>query len=146
MLFRSVTRDVRVGGRVAIPVGSRVRGEVSLVERGGKVRERARLGLRFTSVTLPDGTRVPIDTDTIFRDGDAPGRESAAKIGGGALGGAIIGGIFGGKRGAVIGATTGAGAGTATVLASGRNPAVFTSGTPVTVRVVQPVTITVEER
>jgi hypothetical protein len=141
-----VTRDVRVGGRVAIPVGSRVRGEVSIVERGGKLRDRARLGLRFTSVTLPDGTRVALDTDTIFRDGDAPGRESAAKIGGGALGGAIIGGIFGGKRGAVIGATTGAGAGTATVLAGGRNPAVFTSGTPVTVRVVQPVTITVEER
>ena len=87
----------------------------------------------------------PPPCPTIWR-ATAPGRESAAKIGGGALGGAIIGGIFGGKRGAVIGATTGAGAGTATVLAGGRNPAIFTSGTPVTVRVVQPVTITVEER
>jgi hypothetical protein len=141
-----VARDVRVGGRVAIPAGARARGEVAFVERGGKIRDRARLGLRFTSVTLSDGTRVPIETDTIFREGDGPGRESSAKIGGGAIGGAIIGGIFGGKKGAVIGATTGAGAGTAAVLAGGRNPAVFNSGTPVTVRLTRPVTITVEEQ
>ena len=42
-----VIRDVRVNGRVAIPAGSRVSGSVVVVERGGKVRERARLGIRF---------------------------------------------------------------------------------------------------
>jgi hypothetical protein len=35
-----VTRDVKVGDRVAIPEGSTAYGEVTLVERGGKVRER----------------------------------------------------------------------------------------------------------
>lgn len=140
-----VTRDVRVGDRVAIPAGSLAHGEVTLVERGGKVRERARLGIRFTSVVLADGTRVPLETDTIYREGDAPSGESAAKIGGGAIGGAIIGGILGGARGAVIGGTAGAGAGTAAVLAGGRNPATLPAGTPVTVRVIKPTTVTVEK-
>jgi type IV secretory pathway VirB10-like protein len=139
-----VTRDVRVGDRVAIPAGAKAHGEVTLVERGGKVRDKARLGIRFTSVVLADGTRVPLETDTIYREGDGPGGESAAKIGGGAIGGAIIGGIFGGAKGAVIGATAGGGAGTAAVMAGGRNPATLPSGTPVTVRLVKPATVTVE--
>jgi type IV secretory pathway VirB10-like protein len=140
-----VTRDVRVGDRVAIPAGSQARGEVTMVERGGKVKDRARLGIRFTSVVLADGTRVPLETDTIYREGDSPTGESTAKIGGGAIGGAILGGIFGGAKGAAIGAATGAGAGTAAVVAGGRNAATLPAGTPVTVRVVKPATVTVEE-
>jgi hypothetical protein len=140
-----VTRDVRVGDRVAIPAGARAFGEVTLVERGGRLRDRARLGIRFTSIVLADGTRVPIESDTIFREGDAPGGESAAKIGGGAIGGAIIGGILGGAKGAIIGGTAGAGAGSAAVLAGGRNPATLPAGTPVTVRILKPATVTVEK-
>ena len=139
-----VTRDVRVGDRVAIPAGSRVQGEVTMVERGGRLRERARLGVRFTSIVLADGTRLPIDTETIFREGDPPTGESAAKIGGGAIGGAIIGGILGGAKGAAIGGAVGAGGGTAAVLAGGRNAATLPAGTPVTVRVEDPVIVTVE--
>jgi hypothetical protein len=141
-----ITRDVRVGDRVAIPAGARAHGEVTLVERGGRLRERARLGVRFTSIVLEDGSRIPIATNTIFRDGDPPTRESAAKIGGGALGGAIIGGILGGAKGAVIGSTVGAGGGTAAVLAGGRNAATLPSGTPVTIRLSEPLVVTVDRQ
>ena len=141
-----VTRDVRVGDRVAIPAGSKAHGEVTMVERGGKVRDKARLGIRFTSVVLADGTRVPVETDTIFREGDSPTGESTAKIGGGAIGGAILGGIFGGAKGAAIGASAGAGAGTAAVVAGGRNPATLPAGTPVTVRLIKPAIVTVDEQ
>ncbi|HKH73713.1 MAG TPA: hypothetical protein VKA59_20285 [Vicinamibacterales bacterium] len=140
-----VTRDVKVGDRVAIPAGARAQGEVTLVERGGKVRDRARLGVRFTSIVLADGTRVPIHTEAVLREGDSPGRESAAKIGGGAIGGAIIGGILGGAKGAAIGSTVGAGAGTGAVMAGGRNHATLPAGAPLTVRLEEPVTITVEK-
>jgi hypothetical protein len=139
-----VTRDVRVGDRVAIPAGSRVNGEVTLVERGGKLKDRARLGVRFTSIVLADGTRVPIETETIYRDGDAPAKESAAKIGGAAIGGAILGGILGGAKGAAIGGAVGAGGGSAVVMAGGRNAATLPSGTPVTVRLEDTATVTVE--
>jgi hypothetical protein len=140
-----VTRDVKVGDRVAIPSGSKAQGEVTLVERGGKLKDRARLGVRFTSIVLADGTRVPIDTDTIYREGEGQGTQSAAKIGGGAIGGAIIGGILGGAKGAAIGGSVGAGAGTAAVMAGGRNAATLSSGSPVTVRLQEPATVTVEK-
>jgi hypothetical protein len=139
-----VTRDVKVGDRVAIPSGARAQGEVTLVERGGRLRDRARLGVRFTSIVLADGTRLPIHTETVLREGDSPGRESAAKIGGGAIGGAIIGGILGGAKGAAIGSTVGAGAGGAAVMTGGRNHATLSAGSPLTIRLEDPVTVTVE--
>jgi hypothetical protein len=139
-----VTRDVRIGDRVVIPAGARATGFVTLVERGGRLKDRSRLGFRFTSVTLADGTRVPIVTEAIFREGDSPRNESVAKIGGGAVGGAIIGGILGGAKGAAIGGSIGAGAGSAAVYAGGRNAATLPAGSPITVRLESPATITVE--
>ena len=135
-----VTRDVRVGDRVVIPAGSRATGFVTLVERGGRLKDRARLGFRFGSVTLADGTRVPIVTEAIYREGESPRNESAAKIGGGAIGGAILGGILGGAKGAAIGGSIGAGAGSAAVYAGGRNAATLPAGSPITVRLENPAT------
>jgi hypothetical protein len=138
-----VTRDVKVGDRVAIPAGSKARGQVILVERGGKMRERARLGVRFTSIVLADGP-LPIQTEPIYRDGDSPGRETTTKIGVGAIGGAILGGIFGGAKGAAIGGSIGAGAGSAAVMAGGRNPATLSPGASITIQLREPATVTVE--
>ena len=140
-----VTRDVRVGDRVAIPAGSRVLGSVMLVERGGKFRDKARLGVRFHTLVLADGTRLPITTETIYRDGEAPGNASAAKVGGAAVGGAILGAILGGSKGAAIGSAAGAGAGAAAVIAGDKNAATLPSGTPMTVRILSPVTVTTEK-
>ena len=140
-----VVRDVRVSGQAAIPAGSKALGSVMLVERGGKFKERARLGIRFHTLVLADGTRLPITTETIYRDGDAPGNSSTAKVGGGAVAGAILGAILGGAKGAAIGATTGAGAGTAAVVAGDRKAAEFPAGTEVTARMLSPVTVTIEK-
>jgi len=140
-----VTRDVKVGDRVAIPAGSRAIGSVMQVERGGKFKERARLGIRFHTLVLADGTRLPISTETIYRDGEAPGNGSAAKVGGAAVGGAILGAILGGAKGAAIGGTAGAGAGTAAVMAGDRSAATLPAGTSMTVRILSPVTVTTEK-
>ena len=139
-----VVRDVRVGSDVAIPAGARALGSVMTVERGGKFKDRARLGIRFHTLVLADGTRLPITSETIYRSGDAPGNGSAAKIGGGAVAGAILGAIIGGAKGAAVGATAGAGGGTAAVMASDAKAATFPSGTEVTARILSPVTVTVE--
>jgi type IV secretory pathway VirB10-like protein len=139
-----VTRDVRTGGLVAIPAGTRVQGSVVMVERGGKFKERARLGVRFHTVVLAGGETVPIQTETVYREGESPTGQSAAKISGGAIGGAIIGAILGGGKGAIIGGATGAGAGTAAVAAGGRSEATLPAGTSVTVRLSSPASVTVE--
>jgi hypothetical protein len=139
-----VTRDVRVRDQVAIPAGARAEGSVTLVERGGRLKDQARLGIRFHTIVLADGTRLPINTETIYREGESPARESAAKIGGAAVGGAVLGAIFGGKKGAVIGSTVGAAGGGVAVATSEPNAATLPQGSTVTVRMGAPATVTVE--
>ena len=139
-----VTRDVIADGRVAIPAGTKVIGDVTLVERGGKMKDKARLGVRFHTLVLADGDQVPFRTDAILREGASPGAESARKIGGAAMGGAIIGAIIGGAKGAAIGSATGAAGGGAVVMAGDRNAATLPTGTIVTVRLTAPVAIDVE--
>jgi hypothetical protein len=140
-----VVRDVRVGGRVAIPSGAHVLGSVMVVERGGKFKEQARIGIRFHTLLFADGTRLPITTETIYRSGEAPGNASAAKIGGGAVGGAILGALLGGAKGAAIGAAAGAGGGAAVAAAGDRSEATFAAGTQVTARFSAPLTVTIEK-
>lgn len=141
-----VTRDVLEDGRVAIPAGARVIGSVTLVDRGGKMKTPARLGIRFHTLVLADGSEVPLRTQEITRDGESPSADSAKKIGGAAIVGAILGGILGGGKGAVIGGTTGAGAGTAAVMAGDRTPAVIAQGATFNVRLSAPASIQVERR
>jgi len=138
-----VARDVRVGRLVAVPAGSHVLGSVVAVDRGGKFKDRARVGIRFHTLMLADGSRVPITTETIFRYGGSPGDSSAKKIGGGAVAGAILGAIIGGAKGAAVGATAGAGGGTAVVMAGERHGATFAAGSEVTARILAPITVTV---
>jgi type IV secretory pathway VirB10-like protein len=140
-----VTRDVLAEGRVAIPAGSRVIGSVTLVERGGKVRQPARLGVRFHTLVMTDGREIPLRTEPVYREGESPTGESARKIGGAAIGGAILGAIIGGGKGAVIGGATGAAGGSAVVMAGDRNAATLAPGTVVTVRLSAPATFDVEK-
>ncbi len=138
-----VTRDVLVDGRTAIPAGAMLEGAVTLAQLGGSFKERARIGVRFTTMVLPDRTRVSIQTETIYRDGDAPGGEATSKIGASAVVGAVLGAVIGGKKGAAIGGTAGAAGGTAVVMAGGPNAATIPAGTPLTVRLTAPVSVSV---
>jgi type IV secretory pathway VirB10-like protein len=139
-----VTRDVYAEGRLAIPAGSRVIGTVTMVERGGKVKERARLGVRFHTLVLANGPQVSLRTETIHREGESPSNESSRKIGGATVGGAVLGAIIGGGKGAIAGATAGAAGGTAAVMAGGRNPATLAAGSIVTVKLTAPASFEIE--
>jgi hypothetical protein len=114
----TVSEAVVVDGIDVFPVGSVVKGEVAAVQAAGKVKGRASLALRFTSITVA-GRDEP--SEIVARTSlEAPSttREDAAKIGIPAAGGAIVGGIIGGKKGAAIGTAVGGGAGTAVVLST----------------------------
>jgi type IV secretory pathway VirB10-like protein len=114
--FRArVSGDVRQDGRVVIPAGSEVVGEVTEVVPLRKVGGRAKLGIRFTDLVLPSGTSVPIDASFVEQGKSETGRD-AATIGGAAAGGAILGRVLNKgdrSKGAVIGAILGAAVGTA---------------------------------
>ena len=65
-----ISRDVVVDGRIAIPADARLEGLVTVVERAGSTSGRERLGIRFSTLILPDDTKMAIQTETIFRDGE----------------------------------------------------------------------------
>ena len=106
-----VSRDVMAAGRVAIPAGARVIGTVIEVDKGGKVKTPAHIGIRFHTLVLADGSEVALRTEPIFRDAESPAASSAKKIGGAAIAGAILGGIMGGGKGAATGGAIGAAGG-----------------------------------
>ena len=132
-----------MNGQIAIPAGPKAIGSVSQVERGGKFKERSRIGVRFHTLVLADGTRLPINTETIVREGAAP--EAAQKVGVGAVGGAILGAILGGAKGAAVGAAAGAGGGAAGADGGRSQCSHIPAGSQLTVRIISPLTITIEK-
>jgi hypothetical protein len=140
----TVSRDVTVNGRTAIAAGARLEGTVVLVERGGRFKDRPRLGLRFDRLILTDGTRVSLKTDTIYREGDSPSADATAKVGAGGVAGAILGAVLGGKKGAAIGSAVGAAGGAAAVLKSDGNESSLAAGAALTVRLTEDVTVTIQ--
>jgi hypothetical protein len=140
----TLRRAVTVKGITAIPAGTAVRGHVTDVARSARVKGRARVAFRFNQLDLPGaGNLVAIRTASIARTAPATKKADAAKIGGGAAGGALIGAIVGGGDGAAKGAAIGGAAGTGVVLGTRGKEVRVGAGTPVSVRLLQPVTIRV---
>ena len=71
-----VARDVLVDDRPALAAGTWVEGHVALVERGPHAVDRVRIGIKFTTIALPDGRRVPLQAETILRE-SAPDDDAA---------------------------------------------------------------------
>jgi hypothetical protein len=136
----TLARPVIIDGTTVIPAGSAVSGYVSQAERSGRVKGRARVGVRFTTLRV-DGTRYGVRTASITRVAPGTKREDAAKIGIGAGAGAIVGAIAGGKKGAAIGSAVGGGGGTGVVLATRGREVSLSRGTTVTTRLTEALTV-----
>jgi hypothetical protein len=135
-------RAVSVDGETVLPAGTVVDGEVSEVDRAGRVKGRSRLALRFTSVVI-DGRREGLRTNPIAFEGEATKSEDATKIGAGAGIGAAIGGLLGGGSGAAKGAVIGGAAGTGTVLATRGKDVELASGADLNPTLASPVEVEV---
>ena len=128
-------------GTEVIPVGSKVWGQVTLVNRAQK-RKPGNITVSFVSVEMPNGTSYVINgslatlqADNVNADnegtvkGGSNTKRDAVFIGGGAAGGAIIGGIAGGGKGAVIGGILGGALGTGARVLENEKEAEVKSGT-----------------
>ena len=139
-----LSRAVLVDGARVLPEGTPVLGFVTGVERAGRVKGRAAISFRFTSIDPPGaGERLAIRTEPITRVAPATKKQDAAKIGGGAAGGAILGGILGGGDGAAKGAAIGGAAGTGVVLSTRGKEVRLGPGADITVRLAAPVDVSV---
>ena len=140
----TLRRTVSVRGTNVLPAGTVLLGHVTDAARSARVKGRARVAFRFTSLDMPgEGGRLSIHTASIARRAPATKKADAAKIGGGAAGGAVIGGILGGGGGAAKGAAIGGAAGTGVVLATRGREVRVPAGTSLAVRLTQPLTVRV---
>ncbi len=138
---------VVIDGEPVVPEGSTLIGSVVEARQAGRVQGRAVVAFRFHRLQIP-GAASPhrIKTETVRREAEATKRDDAVKIGAPAAGGALIGGLLGGKRGALIGGAVGAGGGTALVLSTSGDEVRLTAGTPLSVKLVEPLTVVVPSR
>jgi hypothetical protein len=138
-----VRRAIVVNGRTIVPAGSTLIGNVTSVERPGRVKGRGYIAFRFSQLTTPEAGRVRIQTSRVTRTAPATKKADAMKIALPAAGGAAIGAIVGGKKGAAIGAASGGGAGTGVVLSTRGKDVRLGPGAAVSVRLLQPVELDV---
>jgi hypothetical protein len=138
----TLQRAIVVNGTTVVPAGSAVSGYVTESTRSGRVKGRARVGVRFTTLRN-EGTRYDIRTASIAREAPGTKKDDAVKIGVGAGAGAVVGAIAGGKKGAAIGTAVGAGGGTGVVLATRGEEVGITRGSVVTTRLTAPLTVRV---
>jgi hypothetical protein len=138
----NVVEPVYAGGGVeVIPVGSKIWGRVTQVNRAQN-RRPGNITVAFNSVELPNGVTTPINgslttlqADSVNADnegtvkGTSNTKRDAVFIGGGAATGAIIGAIAGGGKGAAIGGILGGALGTGARVLEKEKEADVKSGT-----------------
>lgn len=136
---------ITMGNRIVIPEGSYVKGSVTEVRRPGRVKGKAQIGLRFESITLPNGTTRPLRaTLSAFAgngeqgfsreeskiEGQGSKGEDAGKVATTATQGTIVGGLgTRSAKGAGIGAISGGVGGLIWVLATRGKEILLSPGT-----------------
>jgi hypothetical protein len=138
----NVVEPVYAGGGVeVVPVGSKVWGQVTQVNRAQK-RRPGNITVAFTSVEMPNrasyqinGSLTTLQADNVNADnegtvkGGSNTKRDVVFIGGGAATGAIIGAIAGGGKGAAIGGILGGALGTGARVLEKEKEAEVKSGT-----------------
>jgi hypothetical protein len=140
----TTTTPILAGGRVAIPEGSTIYGQVTEVvpaKKGLKISEKGgAVALSFSKVTTPQGYSTPISASLVSAASSTG--KTAGIIGGSAAGGALLGKILGGStKDAAVGAVLGGGIGTGIAAGTKGKKLVIPAGTDLIITLDQPLTI-----
>ena len=97
-------------GEEAVPAGVELTGHLVDVKSAGKFKGQSVVAMQLDSLKY-GGQTYSLQTDQYKKSGSSRGKNTAEKVGGGAIIGGIIGAIAGGGKGAAIGSAAGAGVG-----------------------------------
>jgi hypothetical protein len=97
-------------GQEAVPAGVELTGHVVDVKSASKFAGKSLVALQLDTLSYA-GKSYSLQTDQYKKEGTSRGKNTAEKVGGGAILGGIIGAIAGGGKGAAIGTAAGAGVG-----------------------------------
>ena len=141
----SLDAPLVAGNEVVAPKGTDVYVRLVSASQAGKFKGKSELHLELIKLEL-HGQSYPLVSSTYSLTGDSRGKNTAEKVGGGAVLGAIIGAIAGGGKGAAIGAGVGgAGGGVYQGVTHGKEVKI-PSETKLDFQLDQPVTIMVMPR
>jgi len=137
----TLEQPVVVNGWVVARRGQVLVGQVKTAQKAGRVKGTSQLGLELTDMTLVDGRQAPILTELWKGSGGTSHGQDAATITGTTGLGAALGAVADWGRGAAIGAGAGAVVGIGAVLLTRGRPTELLPETPLSFRLVDPVTI-----
>jgi hypothetical protein len=127
-------------GIEAIPAGTDVTGHIVDLKSAGKFAGQSLVVLQLDSISS-NGKSYSLQTDQYRKEGSSRGKNTAEKVGGGAIIGGIIGAIAGGGKGAAIGTAAGAGVGGGAQAASKKQPIKLPSETVLNFTLQAPITV-----
>lgn len=106
----SLEAPIVVGDQVVVPKGADVYVRLASASSAGRIKGHSELALQLVKLEF-QGRSYPLVSNTYSTEGSSRGKNTAKKVGGGAVLGALIGAIAGGGEGAAIGTAVGAGGG-----------------------------------
>lgn len=145
-IFRaSLENPIVVGDQVVVPKGADVYTRLVSSSSAGKFSGKSELHLELVKMDF-QGKSYPLVSSTYSVSGDSRGKNTAEKVGGGAVLGAIIGALAGGGKGAAIGAGVGGAGGGVYQAATHGKQVRIPSETKLDFQLDQPVTVNVMPR
>jgi hypothetical protein len=138
----SLDAPVVVGDQVVVPKDADVYVRLASVSSAGHMTGKSELRLELVKLEF-QGQSYPLVSSTYSLSGSSRGKDTAKKVGAGAIFGTLLGAIAGGGRGAAIGAAAGAGAGGVYQEATHGKQVKVPSETKLDFQLEQPVTVTV---
>ena len=141
----SLDAPIVVGDQVVVPKDADVYVRLASASSAGRVSGRSELRLELVKLEF-QGQSYPLNSSTYSLAGSSRGKDTAKKVGIGAVLGTVIGAVAGGGKGAAIGAAAGAGAGGAYQAATRGKQVKIQSETKLDFQLEQPVTVTVMPR
>jgi hypothetical protein len=135
----TLNAPITAEGEEIVAAGSDITGHIVDLKSAGKFAGQSLLILQLDSIAT-GGKTYNIQTDQYKKEGASRGKNTAEKVGGGAIIGGIIGAIAGGGKGAAIGAAAGGGVGGGVQAASKSQQIKFPSETVLNFTLQAPVT------
>jgi hypothetical protein len=141
----SLESPLVVDNDVVVPRGADIYVRLVSASSAGRMKGKSELHLELVKMEF-QGRSYPLESSTYSVTGSSRGKNTAAKVGGGAALGAIIGALAGGGKGAGIGAGVGAAGGAIYQGATKGKQIKIPAETKLDFELEQPVTVTVMPR
>jgi hypothetical protein len=138
----SLEAPLVIGNEVVVPKGADIYVRLVSASSAGHMTGKSELHLELIKMEF-QGRSYPLVSSTYSLTGDSRGKNTAAKVGAGAVIGTLIGAIAGGGKGAAIGAGVGAAGGGVYQASTHGKQVKIPSETKLDFQLDQPVTVTV---